>query len=308
MANAVVVVRVASELPPASVQNTLITEAGDSPQSVARRLSTFFGSIAGGVGASKLIVRVDSSTPVAASIAVTCDQSVATAGDVLKIGGISFTAKASGAVASAGEFDIGASSSAMATNLAAAINAQANSARRYSASPNSAVVTVSSLTPGAAGNTIPVSKAVTSANALTFTGTTFAGGKSLLGSAAPTVTLDQSKLTANDTLKIGAVTLTWKASASLEGEVTIGASSTAAGDNLVSKINAHSKLQGLFTAANLSGVVTITYLGAGREGALIGLTKTENTSNAMVLSTSDFSSGATDAYGGAGVAYANGLQ
>ncbi len=109
-----------------------------------------------------------------------------------------------------------------------------------------------------------------------------------------TNTITQASLVANtDTLVFGgAVTLTWVASSANENQVTIGGSATLCGDNLVTIINAHSILGGVFHASNAAGVVTITYRGDPRIGSAIALTET---GNGQVLSGSSFASDVTDA-------------
>lgn len=75
-----------------------------------------------------------------------------------------------------------------------------------------------------------------------------------------TIAITHANVTADDTVSVGGATFTWKASASGEDQVTIGANVTADGDNLAAKINAHSKLSGLVSAVNAAGTITITYL------------------------------------------------
>jgi hypothetical protein len=109
-----------------------------------------------------------------------------------------------------------------------------------------------------------------------------------------TVAITQASLVdTTDTLVFGgAVTLTWKTSASGENQVAIGSSNTEAGDNLVAKINAHSILGGVFFASNASGTVTIQYRGDPRIGSLIALTET---GNGQVITGTTFASDVTDA-------------
>lgn len=114
----------------------------------------------------------------------------------------------------------------------------------------------------------------------------------VLADVSVTATITFANITAGETLVIGNVTLTWAVAAANENEVTIGANLAAATANLTNAINAHSKLAGLITASGntATGVVTITYAGAGREAALIGLSET---GDALVLSATSFTSGAT---------------
>lgn len=111
-----------------------------------------------------------------------------------------------------------------------------------------------------------------------------------------TVVITNASLVANtDTLVFGgAVTLTYVASSANENQVTIGASATATGDNLVSKINGHSVLGGVFFASNSAGTVTIEYRGDPRIGSLIALTET---GNGQAITGTTFASDVTNAKG-----------
>lgn len=73
---------------------------------------------------------------------------------------------------------------------------------------------------------------------------------------------------ANDTLKIGATTFTFKASPSLEGEVGAVTDNSTTAANLVTKINAHSVAGLLFKATAVGAVVTIT----AKNNATVGTT------------------------------------
>lgn len=111
-----------------------------------------------------------------------------------------------------------------------------------------------------------------------------------------TVTATVGTESADDTIVIGgAVTLTWKVSASGENEVDIGGDSSASATNLAAKINAHSVLGKMFVASADAEVCSITYPYAGREGALISIAETGST---VTLSGSSFASGATEASSG----------
>lgn len=101
--------------------------------------------------------------------------------------------------------------------------------------------------------------------------------------ASQTVVCDQSALTADETLQIGNVTLTWKASAANENQVAIGANDIASAANLAAAINVHTGLLGIVTAAS-DGVNTVTITSAlpGRIGEMIGLIATQ-ASTGMVL-------------------------
>jgi len=114
----------------------------------------------------------------------------------------------------------------------------------------------------------------------------------VLADSAVTITITFANITAGETVVIGNVTLTWAVAAANENEVTIGADLAAATTNLTAAINAHSKLAGLVSASGVTatGVVTVTYPGADRTAALIGVSET---GDAVVVSASSFTSGAT---------------
>ncbi len=95
--------------------------------------------------------------------------------------------------------------------------------------------------------------------------------------ASVTNTITQASLVADtDTLTIGDITLSWKAAASTESEVTIGGTATICATNLVAKINAHSQLKGLVSATSAAGVVTISCAFPGRIGEMITLAEVGN--------------------------------
>lgn len=266
--------------------------------SLAKRLSHLFNAdlvMKGG----KLGVRIDQSTTVQASLTVTCTQADFTAGDKLVVHtptgeAIVFTAKASGAVAANGEFNAVTDDNTTAANLRAAVVAYPLAVRWLESSVATNVVTLKPVMSGAGGNAYPKVKVIVTSGtpmALSNSGS-FTAGKDAYEQASLTNTITHASLVDNtDTLVFGAVvTLTWKTTPSGENEVAIGADSTAAAVNLVAKINAHSKLTKLFVATNSAGVVTITFKGDPRLGAIIGLTES---GNGQVLSAANFAPGAT---------------
>lgn len=270
------------------------------------RLEHIIMAAKAGVGNSKLVVRVDSSAAVAATGSITCVAASLTAGDKLFIkppGGAAytFTLVATNAEVTAAP-NTGLYSketntnNAIATSLFQAIRDHAGLSRFVTAADGTGTVnlTAAGQMVGAIGNSIVVTKKVTTAAGHVITA--MSGGVNEGQLAVGTVVIDQSKLTADDTLRIGSTTFTWKASASGESQVTIGASSTAAGDNLVAKINAHSALQGLLISSNNAGTVTITCYAAPRVGEQIYMVKTEATPDAMTLT--QMATTSTEAVGG----------
>lgn len=76
---------------------------------------------------------------------------------------------------------------------------------------------------------------------------------------------------ADETVTIGGLALTWKASAASESEVTIGANQAASQANLAAAINAHSALKGIVSAAVSGNDVVVTAVQPGRAGNLISI-------------------------------------
>jgi hypothetical protein len=99
-----------------------------------------------------------------------------------------------------------------------------------------------------------------------------------------TCTLGGAALTADDTIVIGPVTLTWKAAAANENEITIGGDDAESAAALAAAINAHTDLGGMVTAES-DGVDVVTITGA-LPGNLCryGISRTETNATAMVLS------------------------
>lgn len=97
--------------------------------------------------------------------------------------------------------------------------------------------------------------------------------------ASGTVTL--ATVAADDTVTIGAVTLTAKASPANENQFSQAGTDTVDAASLVSKINAHSVLSKVVFASSESGVVTITSLVKGLIGNQIALASSDGTTLAV---------------------------
>ncbi len=101
---------------------------------------------------------------------------------------------------------------------------------------------------------------------------------------------------ANDTIKIGATTFTFKASASTESEVAAVTSNGQTAINLAAKINAHSVAGALFVATRINDAVEIIAKNNATTGVSIDLVYTD--ANAEVGLTTDditFTGGGTTA-------------
>lgn len=98
-------------------------------------------------------------------------------------------------------------------------------------------------------------------------GIAYVGQESATDATKPVGSFTVSGLpTADQTVVVGSVTLTWKASAASEDEVTIGAAAADVRTNLAAAINAHSDLAGVVSAAVNVNDVDVTYEVAGKAG------------------------------------------
>lgn len=103
--------------------------------------------------------------------------------------------------------------------------------------------------------------------------------------ASGTITL--ASVAANDTVVIGGVTLTAKASPSTEAQFSQAGTNTEDAASLAAVINAHSTLSRVVSATSAAAVVTVTCLVPGEIGNFIVMSQTGET---MTLSA--FASGA----------------
>jgi hypothetical protein len=247
---------------PATVADRFNVEAAN-PALEATRLSALFAAMSSGVRPGKVRVRTDSYTGVRASLTLAVTQANIAAGEYLDIivpgrGTFRITAVASGADVTLGQFVSATNDATTATNMAAAVNGMLGLKDAVVASTNSGDLILTAKEYGTAGNSYVAKDGTT--NGLTPAGGTFASGKDASSKVTSSVVCVSANTDADDTLKIGAVTLTAKAGdASGENQFNIGASNTAMGDNLAAAINAHSKLLGLCTAVAVTGTVTITW-------------------------------------------------
>jgi phage tail sheath gpL-like len=113
------------------------------------RLSSLIESMVGGAVNGKIELAIGA---VAASGTITLTFANIAAADTVTVGGVVFTARASGATGA--EFNIQTNATVTAANFAAAINAQTALAAQLTASAASGVVTITAVNEGAAGNYI----------------------------------------------------------------------------------------------------------------------------------------------------------
>lgn len=147
-------------------------ESGENAVSIAERL--VLASDKGGIACAKLAALLEESASTTkrnvelhtggTSVAITVDDSAITVNDVVSIGEIDLTAVASNP--STDEFVFGSSDAATASNLAAAINAQATLKQVAVATASGAVVSVA-FTPGVLASVVPITFTVDSGTPFT---------------------------------------------------------------------------------------------------------------------------------------------
>lgn len=288
---------------PATLANLFLRSTQGSREAL-RKLVDRLESASSGVIHGKVTIRVDSSTAAAAAGTITCVQADGTAGDVLGISfpglGVAYklTAVASGPVAASGEYSLETDDTAVGVSLAAAINAVPGLKDLVTATESTGTVTVTAKQPGSWWNGTYLTKVLTTASAHVLTQPT--GGADVGDQPDMTVTFGTPNIANDDTIRIGSVLFTWKASASTENEITSSATEATAAANFLAKVNAHSALRGLVLAsADSAAVVRLTWLGAPRDGELVYVARAETNSGSVVLSAAAFASGATEAYAAA---------
>ncbi len=293
----------------ASVIDRMQLDASASKESV-QRMSSELAAIAGGARSGKVSLRVDGSTGAQASGTIAVTQADCTAGDTITItlpSGQTYTltAVAGSATAANGEYSIDTSDTAVGVSIDAAVDAYRDLAKHVTASNSSGTVTLTAVKAGSAGNNIRFTSTETTATALVFTA--MSGGADPGASATQTITCGAPDIVADDTVSIGSLTLTWKASASSQDEVTLSTTPATAATNLGAAINAHTSLQGLVSASVASAVVTVTWLGAPRAGQLVTLARAETNAGSVVLGAAALASASTESLGSTStVTYAGG--
>lgn len=281
-----------------------VTNSAFGSREVLRRAVDRVQRVASGTARGKFTVRLDSSAPVQASGTCVADVSDCTAGDTLDVyhplfGIVTITVVDGSADPTMPSVDLNdASDTAFGASIAACFNQHAVLKRYFSATASSGTVTVTckgDVLPGTIGNTVTFTETADSNSP--FAPTSPSGGANGGDLATQTITCGTPDIVADDTITIGSQTLTWKASAATEDQVTLSTTPATAATNLGAAINAHSKLQGLISASVASAVVTVTYDGDPRAGQLIALSRTETNSGSVVLGAAALASAATEAYG-----------
>ena len=263
------------------------------PKNAVREIVNLAHKLARGGNRGRLRIKIDDSTGVKATGTIACVQANLAAADAVEIAGVRLVMVTGAADATLGQVSKDTSDNAVAASLNAAINGYRPLKGIVTSTVASATVTVTAYEPGTVGNGITLKKILANAAGLTLSGATLASGQD--PASKPTVTATLGGVgTANDTLSIGSVTLTLKAAAANEDEVTIGGSAAATAAAISAAINANSKLKGLVSASVASAVVTVTLNAGGRLGRLVSITKS---STAITLGAASFAAATTDTYG-----------
>ena len=223
----------------------------------------YLGNMLAACGSSyrgRLRVSVDEVTPVAATATITCVVASMTAGDTLLIGDSILTCVAGAATAASGQYSKDTSNTACGISLKAAIKALPGVRELVTATESSGTVTITARTLGTIGNSLKLRKKVTTGAAHILSGATLSGGKDESARASGVITCVHANTDANDTIQIGSTVMTVKASgATGDDEFNIGTTDTTLAANLVTCINAHPELEGICTATNAVGVVTVAF-------------------------------------------------
>jgi hypothetical protein len=231
----------------------------DAPQTAARVLSALLLGCASGANRGRLRVTVDEVTPVAAARTLTVT-GADTATQYIEFetptGNHRVTGVASGSAAGDRTFVVSATDNTVATNIRAAINTHPELNKWVVASGGTNSVVITALQTGTRGHAIIIRDGtgggIGTAGALT-------GGKNASNRVTATITCVYANTDADDTVSIGEVTLTAKASPSGENQFAIGTDNATMTAGLLAKLQAHSKLVGIISAEAASNVITLTY-------------------------------------------------
>ena len=267
-------------------------------------LQNDLAGVASGAYDGKLVVRVDGSTGAAATGTVVVESDDTTAGDALIVALPGLPAVSLVAVATSAEVTAGdgtwslqtATDTAKAQSLRDAINNHHLLGSRLLATESSGTVTITARVAGSLGNSIGITKKVTTAGALTITA--MSGGADPGVRPTATATFGTADVANDDTISIGGVTFTWKAAPANESQIQTSTTEATAASRFAAAVNAHSKLKGLVNASAPSAVVTVTWLGDPRTAQLVTLARTEANSGSVTWSAAAFAPLTTESYGG----------
>ena len=263
MAESLVSLTVAIQQDPATVSDRLLraSENASSTEAVHRLAREVSSALT--VRDAKALVRVDAATRGAATATLVATQADATAGDEMHflIPGeqrVTLTAVTGAADASAGEYSIDTSDTAVGASMDLAIKANPLLDRYMSSSAASGTVTLTARYAGSWAHNIYIDEELTTGTA--WATTQFSGGDDILDQPTMDIVFGTPDITANDTISIGARKYTWKASASADGEITLSTTPATAATNFAAAVNADANLTGICTASVATATVTLTFV------------------------------------------------
>lgn len=137
---------------------------GRSPDSL-QRIGSYFQGIAGGPFAGSCLVTTGA-VQATGSLTITSTGPVAT--ETFSVANVTFTAETSGATGN--QFNINASPTIVASNIATAVNASPDTAGLVTATSTLGVVTFTAVVPGTVGNGLQLSESMTNTTASAFAG------------------------------------------------------------------------------------------------------------------------------------------
>jgi len=236
----------------------------------------------------KVLARVDSATRGAATGTLVADVTDATTGDLLYIDGIpghprvTLTVVASSPTYADGEVDGSAATDTLFGDEFVSVFLGHPLLKNYFSAANvTGTVTITARLPGSWANSVAFTEAVTSNSP--FDPTDMSGGDDILDQPTMTVTFGTADIVADDTISIGARVYTWKASASADGEITLSTTPGTAATNFAAAVNADTNLTGIVTAAAVTTVVTLTFVGDPRLCQHISMDYSETNATSIVL-------------------------
>lgn len=164
------------------LQSQFITQVMSKEMQIGQ-LERMINAIGAGARIASIAMTIDDGTAVAASDTLTLTN-FNTAADTILINGVTMTCVASGAVNN--QWNVAASASLQATEIARAINASTTSliSGQVVASAVGAVVTLTSAFVGVAGNAVTTAKGVDAGSVMTFSAARLAGGVASASSAS----------------------------------------------------------------------------------------------------------------------------
>jgi phage tail sheath gpL-like len=164
------------------LQSQYITQVMSKEMQISQ-LQSLINAVGAGARNAQIALVIDDGNPVSASGTITLS-GVGAANDTILINGVTFTAQASGATGN--QWNVGASATLSAANIAAAINASASALvnQHVTASAASGVVTIRAAIAGLAGNAVTIAKGVDAGTVMTVSGARLTGGVAATNSSS----------------------------------------------------------------------------------------------------------------------------